>query len=53
MSDGQAALMKFKTTSTGARRLARKRKTKLALTVTATDALAIKLGTAKRTLTFR
>jgi hypothetical protein len=43
----------FKATSTGAKRLARKRSTKLALTLTATDALGIKLGTAKRTLTFR
>jgi hypothetical protein len=43
----------FKVTSTGAKRLARKRKTKLALTLTATDPLGIKLGTAKRTLTFR
>jgi hypothetical protein len=43
----------FKATSTGAKRLARKRAIKLALTLTATDALGIKLGTAKRTLTFR
>jgi hypothetical protein len=43
----------FKATSTGAKRLARKRSIKLALTLTATDALGIKLGTAKRTLTFR
>ncbi|HMJ37775.1 MAG TPA: hypothetical protein VK501_27960 [Baekduia sp.] len=45
--------LKFKATSTGAKRLARSGKTKLALTVTATDALGLKLGTAKRALTFR
>jgi hypothetical protein len=45
--------LKFKTTRTGAKRLARRRRTKLALTVTATDPLGIKLATAKRTLTFR
>jgi hypothetical protein len=45
--------LRFKATRTGAKRLARKRKTKLALTLTATDPLGIKLATAKRTLTFR